>query len=363
MGNPAARQSDLTTHGGSVVAGLPTVRIGGLPAARMTDMHTCPMVTPGTPPVPHVGGPITLGSTGVRIGSLGAARVGDMAVCTGPPDSIAMGCFTVMIGEVGSPGGGGGAAASGGGAAAASSAAGDEPAEGHWVRLRFVDSAGLPLARLAYEMEAPDGTVSRGRLAEDGLVSGGGWDAAGTCTVQLFTVGGLRWSAEEAPAAEPVTLTAETSGFEDGTGARVVILECDLSGPETAIEVLEGEVAGNRIQLEWTYRHPEDEPPRGAQTPGGYSRPLYRFEVHVGPVSARSGFLKLTDTLEIQVQDAEGNALSGEPYEVRTPEGAILTGELDDDGRATLEEASVRTGRIRLPGVPHGDLRAERESS
>ena len=28
------------------------------PAARLTDMHTCPMQTPGVPPIPHVGGPI-----------------------------------------------------------------------------------------------------------------------------------------------------------------------------------------------------------------------------------------------------------------------------------------------------------------
>jgi uncharacterized Zn-binding protein involved in type VI secretion len=68
------------------------------PAARLTDMHTCPMVTPGLPPVPHVGGPITApGAPTVLIGSLPAARVGDMAVCVGPPDSIVKGSATVMI--------------------------------------------------------------------------------------------------------------------------------------------------------------------------------------------------------------------------------------------------------------------------
>ncbi len=67
------------------------------PAARLGDMHVCPMVTPGTPPIPHVGGPIILGSATVMIGGQPAARVGDMATCVGPPDSIAMGSFTVMI--------------------------------------------------------------------------------------------------------------------------------------------------------------------------------------------------------------------------------------------------------------------------
>lgn len=66
-------------------------------AARITDMHTCPMVNPG--PVPHVGGPILPpGAPTVLIAGMPAARVGDMAVCVGPPDSIAMGSATVMIG-------------------------------------------------------------------------------------------------------------------------------------------------------------------------------------------------------------------------------------------------------------------------
>lgn len=65
------------------------------PAARLGDMHVCPMVT-GV--VPHVGGPIVLGCPTVLIGGMPAARVGDMAICVGPPDVIAMGSFTVMIG-------------------------------------------------------------------------------------------------------------------------------------------------------------------------------------------------------------------------------------------------------------------------
>lgn len=67
------------------------------PAARISDMHVCPMATPGTPPVPHVGGPISLGAATVIVGMMPAARVGDMCVCVGPPDTIAMGSPTVQI--------------------------------------------------------------------------------------------------------------------------------------------------------------------------------------------------------------------------------------------------------------------------
>lgn len=67
------------------------------PAARIGDMHVCPMVT-GT--VPHVGGPIAMGFPTVIIGFMPAARVGDMAVCCGPPDAIAKGSMTVLIGNM-----------------------------------------------------------------------------------------------------------------------------------------------------------------------------------------------------------------------------------------------------------------------
>jgi len=67
------------------------------PAARLGDMHTCPLVNPG--PVPHVGGPISgPGVPNVLIGGIPAATVGDLCVCVGPPDSIAAGSSKVLIG-------------------------------------------------------------------------------------------------------------------------------------------------------------------------------------------------------------------------------------------------------------------------
>jgi len=66
------------------------------PAARITDMHVCSLVTG---PVPHVGGPIVVPSSPtVLIGGLPAAGIGSMAVCVGPPDSIVKGSVRVLIG-------------------------------------------------------------------------------------------------------------------------------------------------------------------------------------------------------------------------------------------------------------------------
>ncbi|MBK5291554.1 MAG: PAAR domain-containing protein [Acidobacteriia bacterium] len=63
------------------------------PAARMTDMHTCPLVT-GL--VPHVGGPILPPCCPtVLIGFLPAARIGDPTIHGGV---IVAGYPTVIIG-------------------------------------------------------------------------------------------------------------------------------------------------------------------------------------------------------------------------------------------------------------------------
>src|SRR6266571_6382895 len=94
----AARVGDMTSHGTPLTPGpgCPTVLIGGMPAWRATaDTHTCPLFT-GV--VPHVGGVVAVGSLTVLIGSLPGARQGNIVVEGGPPNTIAIGCPTVIIG-------------------------------------------------------------------------------------------------------------------------------------------------------------------------------------------------------------------------------------------------------------------------
>lgn len=67
----------------------------GMPAARITDMHVCPMVTVL---VPHVGGPIITGMPTVITGGMPQSRITDTCVCVGPPDVIVMGSTTVLVG-------------------------------------------------------------------------------------------------------------------------------------------------------------------------------------------------------------------------------------------------------------------------
>jgi len=66
-------------------------------AATLTSFHSCPLVTPGIPPIPHLGGPITDGKTSVLIGGLPAATVGCSCACIGTPDVVIKGSKKVLI--------------------------------------------------------------------------------------------------------------------------------------------------------------------------------------------------------------------------------------------------------------------------
>ncbi len=94
---PAARTTDPTTHGAPLSGpGSPDVLIGGLPAYRaLIDFHACPLTT-GT--VPHVGGVVQGGSGTVLINNVPAARQGDTIVESGPPNTVAGGDPTVLVG-------------------------------------------------------------------------------------------------------------------------------------------------------------------------------------------------------------------------------------------------------------------------
>ena len=90
---PAARVGDPTGHPGAITGpGVPTVLIGGMPAAVVGDLHACSM-----PPLagPHPPTPIAKGSATVLISGRPAARVGDLVGCGAP---IIMGLLTVEIG-------------------------------------------------------------------------------------------------------------------------------------------------------------------------------------------------------------------------------------------------------------------------
>ncbi len=200
MGKPAARLTDmhvcpmvdvLKPHVGGPVTGpgVPTVLIGGMPAAVMGDMCTCV----GPPDV------ILMGSAGVLIGGKPAARMGDMTAHGG---SIILGCPTVLIGEAGGGGGGGGGGTGGLGAGvmkdqlnknalnnAAQNGDGLAPRsdkEDLKAQFTLIDEAEKPVKGVKYEIRTVDGQKHTGQTDSSGKTENISGVTPTDCRVTFF---------------------------------------------------------------------------------------------------------------------------------------------------------------------------------
>ncbi len=347
MGKPAARMGDQTTHGGVITKGEPTVMIGGAPAARVGDMHTCPMQTPGTPPIPHVGGPITLGSPTVMIKGMMAARVGDMCTCTGPPDSIAMGCNTVLIGE--GSAGGGGAGQTGGGSGTTATSTSTDATEQHYIDVKFVDKGGKPISGVQYKLKDPDGNEIQGTLAGRIKKSGVG---QGQYEVKLAGIKNAKWSTKKAKQSETVKMIAEVVGFDSSAKATFQIFRRDSNRADRPVDTLSDvAVSGDKSEVDWQYeyREGEDDPELGHKETGRYSYPSFYFTVTIEDAKASSGTLQITDDLEIELKDDRGEAIANEEYVVYLANGEVRKGKLDSNGKATEKDVPPTRNQVVFP--------------
>lgn len=372
MGQPAARIGDMCAHGGTLVVGCPTVLIGGMPAARLGDMHVCPMVTPAGPaPIPHVGGPVLKGSTGVLIGGMPAARMGDLALCTGPPDSIVLGCMTVLIGETMAGGGGGGGAGAGAPASVAAQASAataltdnneTSTKEEHWVEFEFVDKAGNQVSGVNYKFTDSDGKESEGVLRLDGKIRRDGIKE-GQCKAVLMSVSNAKWSKEKAEVGEKVKMTADVEGFEDGTEAIIQIYKRDIKGPDVVFETIETQVSGGKVEEDWKYVIPEEEAKKESDETEftRYSAPEYYFEVIIDRCKSRSGLLGFKDWIEIELRDEDDNPIAEEEYILYLSNGEIRKGKLNKNGYKKEEKIPPGSCRMRFPNLQNVEDIAEEE--
>lgn len=352
----AARMGDPTAHGGVIVVGFPMVLIGGMPAARIADMHVCPMVT-GI--VPHVGGPIAMGSPMVLIGGMPAARMGDMVICAGPPDTIMMGCPTVLIGEGGSGSGSGGGAGSSGAASAKAAAANAltdnveaSTKEEHWIEFEFLDKAENPVSGVPYKFEDTEKKESNSIVRSDGKIRR---DALkeGEAKVQLFYVSNAKWSKDKAEVGEKVKMTADVDGFENGTKANIEIYKRDIKGADVIIENIEVEVKGKKVEAEWEYKYSFDEKDDKSEETKQieYSSPEYYFVIILRNMTTRSGLLGYKDFIEIELRDENNNPIPNEDYILYFSNGEVRKGKLN--GRGYRKEEKVPPGYydIKFPNL------------
>jgi uncharacterized Zn-binding protein involved in type VI secretion len=347
-GKPAARLTDMTAHGGTVMGpGVPTVLIGKMPAATLGDQHICPMMTPGTPPIPHVGGPILLGSTGVFIGKKPAARVGDMAMCVGPPSQIVLGCFTVLVGEAGSGSQAGSAAA----AAAASArppqgpkavqamtlaAPTSSPVQAYQILARLQDKGGRPLSGLTYRIQDPSQAILKGASTTDGAVQHSGYSKAGSYNLTLGCLGEVKWSANPVEIGKESTLTCATDA-EGGTQGFLFVSLVLEDGSRLYMDRIEAPISGGKLQGKWTLAidrwktlfEDEDLSFSGVEAVAMIPESLGISKV-----------IPLDTDFKIVVKDIHGQLLANHDVEFQQADGTTLKAKTDGSGKIRIKAGS-----------------------
>jgi uncharacterized Zn-binding protein involved in type VI secretion len=358
MGKPAARLGDSTAHGGTIMVGFPMVLIGGMPAARMGDMHVCPMVTPGTPPIPHVGGPVLLGSPMVLIGGMPAARMGDMVTCVGPPDTIAMGCMTVLIGEGGAGSGSGGGAMSSGSASAEAGAKNaisgnveSTTKEKNWIEFEFVDSAGKAVNGINYVLTDTESKETESVLKPDGRIVR---DAVpeGECKVILRDIYNARWSKDKAKTGDKVKLGIKSLGIKDGARVEFTIFMKDINYNDQILKRIESEIKSNKAEAEWELEIDKEfiNIAEKSKKEGGYSQPFFYFDAYCDGLTTKSPLLYYEDWVELEFKDEKGKAISDKKYKIILSNGEIKEGKTDGKGKVKLEK--IPPGIIDISIIP-----------
>ncbi len=348
MGKPAARLTDTTAHGGFITGpGVPNVLIGKMPAATMGDMHMCPMVTPATPPIPHVGGPITLGSMGVFIGKKPAARMGDMAVCIGPPSSIIMGQFTVLIGESAS----GSQAGSAGSAAAARAAKVKGPGkikaakpgkiegdrtQNHYMECEFVDTAGKPIGGVSYTIKDPQSNDITGVSPGSGKIRYDGYAEMGSYKITVKTLACAKWAASSLDIDEEVTLTCKAPGFEDGEEAIIGITLFRGVNEFQNIAQISTTIKSEKVEETWSFTQ-QNLDSALANSPSQVSG--LQFWVIASGQAAISQVLGLSTTYSACFQSNDGTPTSDIKVEAHLPDGQIITTKTNLQGKVEIKDA------------------------
>jgi len=247
---------DATVHGGAIVQGDPTLLVDGMPVATVGSMHVCPMANPGSPPAPHVGGPVTQGVPWFTVNGSAVATVGCVCVCCGPPDAIAMGSPSLVVGSSGTRhdrvGGSGSGPRTSSSACSAAMATRPQPVEAVpdscFLSVQVTDSGAKAAAAASYVTSGPG--VSR----RSGFLPGNGYiqqslpqEVETTFTIQ--TVYGARWTCREIEAGEKVTVTAHVLGIKDGSPATVRVYSVSASRGAALTRAIETSVTGDQISV------------------------------------------------------------------------------------------------------------------
>ena len=180
---------------------------------------------------------------------------------------------------------------------------------------------------------------------------------AGSYDLFVKAVTKAEWSKKIVENGEGAKIIIETAGIEDGNKANVTVWQRTSNRVDIPVEQIDNLVIeGGRVEHEWSYKYPADEPPTdsGIDDKPTKSSPYFYFVVSVAGVSARSPMLEYYDCLEIELKDEDGNPIPEVEYILELSNGEYRKGKLDSEGKS--REERVPPGYHRVEFFNHENL-------
>jgi len=336
----AARLGDVTAHGGVLTSAAATVYIENKPAARVGDMHVCPMLEAG--PIAHVGGGVLNGISNVMIEGKIAASVGSVCLCCGQPDHIAQGAVTVIFGgqsqlsrasqecinslhqvrlaQVGLP---------------------PTPHGRHFLALQFCDEQGQGLNNLRYRLIGHGIDAQYGELDAQGYLRRYNLSRAQSYCVRLQALIHIDWDIPEAAFGDEVHVLLRFSDPKLQQTHRVAIYRCYTNGQASLQQQLTVVCHAGQGKQVWVVALGDeaDFPVLG-----------YYFVLSLGDQVYRSGVLCLRHAVDIQLHDLQ--SIPSTPLQITLADNARHALSVDGNGRARAESVSAGVYRFSVAGLP-----------
>lgn len=206
-----------------------------------------------------------------------------------------------------------------------------------------MDKKGNPVKGVKYDLKMPDNKKIEGTLGGQIRKTG---VKEGNYEIQLKGIATAKWSVSKAKVGDKVKLSAESFGIESGAKAIMAIFMKDSGTPDKLMNTLYTEVQNDKIEGEWIFEVGEEHlaSQDAKKKRGGYSSPEYYFVATAENCSARSGFLRYQDYIELKLKDDEDKPVKNAGYKIFLPNGDIRKGKLDSDGYA--KEENIPPGKV-----------------
>jgi len=222
------------------------------------------------------------------------------------------------------------------------------------------------------DIELDDQVFFEVKLPKNGL-SG---DSNRIPAVPPISVTGMKWSASEARRGDILSLTANVEGLRDNTEVMLVVYEHDADGAHDQITELPATVKDRKIEVKWEYQYHEDTDEVLTQeelepAEREYNPPEYFFTVKVedaeyGRDDQASGLLTFKDYIDLEFLERDGTPRKNEKYKITFADDSEKEGNLDDEGRARIDDIPPGPYRVEFPDSPgtqrHDDIDEEQAS-